>query len=133
MPFTQLPDTIRTRIAAFSIVGVVNTVLGVCVIVLSRLLGASPILANILGYATGLVVSFSLNSRITFGRRSVDRYVVGRFLTSFVVAFLLNIVTVALVTDIAGSRGLLASLAGVPIFTIVFYVLCEWWVFRKSA
>lgn len=130
MRFTQLPDKIHARIAAFSLVGVANTVVGVCIILVARVLGANAILANILGYGAGLTVSFTLNSRITFQKRSVNRYTIVRFLVAFAVAFLLNIAVVAAVADVMKQHGYLASLAGVPLFTIAFYLLCEYWVFR---
>lgn len=130
MWFTQLPDKIHARMAAFSLVGVANTIVGVCVILIARILGANAIVANILGYGAGLIVSFTLNSRITFQKRGVNRCTIVRFLAAFVVAFLLNIAVVAMVADAMGQHGYLASLAGVPLFTAAFYVLCEYWVFR---
>lgn len=75
-------------------------------------------------------MSFFLNSRITFRKRRVNRYTMIRFLGAFVVAFLINLAIVLMVTDIWMKQGLLASLSGVPLYTIVFYMLCEYWVFR---
>lgn len=131
MWFKRLPDKIHARIAAFSLVGVANTVVGVSVIAIAHVLGASPVLANVFGYGAGLVVSFSLNSRITFQRRIVDRYAFARFLCAFAIAFLANIAVVLVVTAALQQHRLLASLAGVPLYTVVFYVLCERWVFRR--
>lgn len=130
MWFKRLPDKIHARMAAFSLVGLANTVVGVSVIAIAHLLGASPVLANVFGYGAGLLVSFSLNSRITFQRRMVDRYAFARFLCAFAIAFLANIAIVLVVTDVLQQHGLLASLAGVPLYTFVFYALCEHWVFR---
>lgn len=118
--------------AAFSLVGLANTVVGVCIILIARVLGANPIVANIFGYGAGLIVSFTLNSRITFQGRSVNRYTMVRFLGAFAGAFLLNITAVLAVADMLRQRGLLASLVGVPLFTVAFYLLCEYWVFRRS-
>ena len=132
MWFTELPDKIHARIAAFSLVGVANTIVGVSVIAIAHYLGAGPVMANVFGYGSGLLVSFTLNSRITFQQRIVDRYAFARFLGAFLAAFLVNIAVVLAVTDIWMQHGLLASLAGVPLYTIIFYVLCERWVFRRS-
>lgn len=132
MWFMRLPDKIHARMAAFSLVGVVNTAVGVCVILIARVLGAHAIVANIFGYGAGLIVSFTLNSRITFQKRSVNGYTVVRFLGAFGAAFLVNITVVWMVADVLRQHGLLASLAGVPLFTVVFYLLCEYWVFRRA-
>lgn len=132
MWFTELPDKIHARMAAFSMVGVVNTIVGVSVIAIAHYLGANPIMANVFGYGAGLLVSFTLNSRITFRKRKVNLYTVIRFLVAFLVAFLVNIAVVLVATRVLGQHGLLVALVGVPVFTIAFYILCEYWVFRSS-
>lgn len=129
----RLPDKIYARVGAFSLVGVANTVAGVTVILVAGLLGANAILSNALGYGTGLIISFTLNSLFTFQGRAINRFTMLRFLSAFAFSFLLNIGAVYLTTTIFGFHGLLASLAGVPLFTGVFYVLCEYWVFRARA
>ena len=130
MSSMRLPDKILARVAAFSIVGVANTIVGVGVIVLASLLGANPILANVLGYGAGLVISFTLNSRFTFQRRRVDRSTVMRFLGAFAVTFCVNLAVVIAAKDLLNWHGLLASLAGTPFYVALFYLLCECWVFR---
>lgn len=129
---TQLPDKIHARVAAFSLVGVANTAVGVSIIAIAGLVGAGAVVANILGYAAGLLVSFVLNSRITFQKRRVDWYTVLRFLGAFAIAFLVNIAVVLVVTEVLKLHGVLPSLVGVPFFTAIFYVLCEYWVFSKA-
>ena len=128
----RLPDRIAARLAAFSLVGVANTLIGVGAILVAGVLGASPMLANILGYAVGLAVSFALNSQVTFQTRRIDRSTVVRFLAAFVVAFMLNLAVVKVVTELATTHTLLASLAGTPLYMTVFYLLCEYWVFQRS-
>lgn len=130
MSSMRLPDKILARVAAFSIVGVANTIVGVGVIVLASLIGAGPILANVLGYGAGLVISFTLNSRFTFQRRRVDRFTVMRFLGAFAIAFCVNLAVVIAAKDLLDWHGLLASLAGAPFYVALFYLLCECWVFR---
>lgn len=133
MSFAQLPDRLLARAAAFSLVGVANGIVGIAVIIVAGLLGARPVLANVLGYLAGLVVSFVLNSRVTFGARAVTRSTVVRFLLAFGVAFAANLAVVSFAERLFASHHLLASLAGTPLYVAVFYVLCEYWVFRRSA
>lgn len=128
-----LPDRIAARVAAFSLVGVVNGIVGVSVIVIAGLLGASPILANVLGYGAGLVVSFLLNSRITFHARVVDRCTLMRFLSAFAASFAVNLAAVGVAGKLLDTHKLVASLAGTPLYILMFYLLCEYWVFRQRA
>lgn len=129
----QLPDRIAARIAAFSLVGVANGVVGIGVIVIAGLAGAGPMLANVLGYAAGLLVSFTLNSRVTFHSRAVDRHTVVRFLCAFAASFAANLIVVRIAERLLDSHKLLASLAGTPLYIVMFYLLCEYWVFRPHA
>jgi putative flippase GtrA len=119
--------------AAFSLVGVVNTIVGFSIIFIATTLGASPIWANVFGYGAGLCVSFVLNSRVTFQRRRTGRSTLLRFLCAFAIAFAANITLVWVITHVFALRGPLASLAGAPAFTVIFYVLSECWVFRHAA
>lgn len=116
--------------AAFSLVGVANGIVGVGVIVITGLLGADPILANVLGYAAGLLVSFALNSKLTFQSRLIDRRTVMRFLAAFAVALAANLAIVKITADLIGSHKLLTSLSGTPLYVGTFYLLCEYWVFQ---
>jgi putative flippase GtrA len=133
MSFVRLPDRLAGRMAAFSLVGVANGVVGIVVIMVAGLLGAGPVLANVLGYGAGLVVSFTLNSRVTFHARAVDRSTVLRFLAAFAMAFAVNLVVVKVVTDAVGTHKLLGSLAGTPLYVAIFYLSCEHWVFRHRS
>lgn len=133
MSSTQLPDRLIVRGVAFSLVGVINTLVGVAVIVVAGLAGAGPIVANVLGYAAGLLVSFTLNARVTFRQRAVDRGTLVRFLLAFAGAFVVNLVVVTVVTRTVGAGNIVGSLAGVPFYTVLFYLLCEYWVFARQA
>lgn len=133
MSSMRLPDRIAARVAAFSLVGVVNGIVGVSVIVIAGLLGAGAILANVLGYGAGLVVSFILNSRVTFHARKVDRYTLMRFLGAFAASFAVNLAVVAIAERLFDAHKLVASLAGTPLYILMFYLLCESWVFRQRA
>jgi putative flippase GtrA len=132
MSFTRLPDKLAARVAAFSLVGVANGIVGIVVIVVASLSGAGPLLANLLGYGAGLLVSFTLNSRVTFHSRAVDSYTVARFLVAFGVAFAIDLLVVKIVSDLFTTSRLLASLSGTPLYVVNFYLLCEYWVFRRN-
>lgn len=133
MNILDLPDKIAARFAAYSIAGVANAIVGVSSILIAGALGASAVLANIIGYGLGLMVSFSLNSRITFRGRKVDLATVLRFLIGFAIAFAVNIGVVAAASDWTRWPKSIASLAGTPLYVVLFFLLCEHWVFRHTA
>lgn len=132
MNILDLPDKIAARFAAYSVAGVANAIVGVSSILIAAALGASAVLANVIGYGLGLMVSFSLNSRITFRGRKVDPETVLRFLAGFGVAFAANIGVVAAASGWTSLPKSISSLAGTPLYVVLFFLLCEHWVFRHA-
>lgn len=132
MNILDLPDRVVARFAAYSIAGVANAIVGVSSILVAGALGASAVLANVIGYGLGLIVSFSLNSRITFRGRKVGLGTVLRFLVGFGIAFAANIGVVAAAGDWTRLPKSVASLAGTPLYVVLFFLLCEHWVFRHA-
>jgi len=126
----QLHERLPGRMAAFSLAGLANTVVGVGLIVLCGMQGLGPIPSNIIGYAGGLLLSFTLNSRITFRNRSRDKRTIARFLGAFAVAFALNLAIVAWLTSWLTLPPVLVSLSGTPAYMVCFFLLCEKWVFQ---
>lgn len=129
----RLHEHLPGRVAAFSLTGVANTVVGVGLIVLCGMHGLDPIAANIVGYAGGLLLSFTLNSRVTFRNRSRDHRTIARFLVAFAVSFAINLAIVALLTAWLAPPRILTSLAGMPAYIVCFFLLCERWVFQTTS
>lgn len=129
----NLPDRIAARFAAYSVAGVANAIVGVSAILIAGALGTSAVLANLIGYGLGLIVSFTLNSRITFRGRKVDWVTALRFLAGFGIAFGVNIGVVMGAEHIPGLPKSITSLAGTPAYVVLFFLICEHWVFRRPA
>jgi putative flippase GtrA len=122
---------IRNSALRFAGVGVINSVL--CILIIfgfKSLAGVGDVAANLTGYVVGLTCSFLLNRHWTF--QHTDRFMptLLGFLTVFLGSYLLNIVTVLILIH-AGSNDYVAHLAGMPLYSVVFYVGCRYFVFRK--
>lgn len=128
----RLHDHLLGRVAAFSLAGLANTAVGIALIVFCGMQGLGPVASNIVGYAGGLLLSFTLNSRITFRNRSRDRRTVLRFFGAFAVAFAVNLAIVSLTTTWLAVPAILASLTGTPAYMASFFLLCEKWVFQPT-
>ena len=123
-----------SRVWRFSVVGVVNTVIGLAVIYGALFAGLGDFAANALGYGVGLVLSFVLHRGWTFaGRtRTLSRDAVG-FGLAWVIAYLANLAVIG-----AGrSQGLFENpfvqLVGVMVFAAAFYLLTSRLVFVGSS
>jgi len=117
----------------FGIVGILNTVVGLGVIVLAKaLLDAGDLAANILGYCVGFIVSFHANRRWTFSHQGGNAYALARFVFAFALSYAINLVTVFGLRDVFHINSYLAQAAGVIPYTFFFYILCAYFVFSSG-
>lgn len=118
------------QIARFALVGVLNTAVGLTVILAAKaLLGWGDLAANATGYAVGLSTSFVLNRSWTFRDRGRISPAFARFLGAFVLAYLANLAAVFGLRDLAGVDSYLAQTAGVIPYTAVFFIASRAFVF----
>jgi putative flippase GtrA len=118
------------QLVRFALVGVLNTVVGYSVIFACMyLLGMKPVSSNMVGYAFGLVVSYTLNRSFTFRSAAAKKREIMRFLTIFMIAYLTNIGVLVLLTDHAGVHKGWAQLLAGAVYTVLFFVLSKYYVF----
>lgn len=121
------------QLLRFAAVGVLNTVVGYSVIFACMyLLGMGPVASNVVGYAFGLVVSYTLNRTFTFRSAAGKKREIVRFVSIFMVAYLSNIGVLVLLTDHANvHKGWAQLIAGV-VYTGIFFVLSKYYVFAAQ-
>lgn len=116
------------QLAAFGAVGLINTALGLGVIFACMdWLHLAPLVANAAGYAVGLLVSFTLNGRFTFGQARFSGPTFARFLAVFALAWAANAGLVLWLTPVDRH---LAQIAGMGCYTVLNFVGCKLFVFR---
>jgi len=85
-------DLSRSTLVRYVIVGVGNTCVGFCVIVLLELaLGFTPVQANAGGYLVGLLFSYAMNRSFTFRSDIGHKIAVPAFVGAALVCYLLNL------------------------------------------
>lgn len=117
-------------LARFALVGVINTAIGFALILLGLRLGLGDYAANALGYGLGLGVSYALNRSWTFKARNAPSWAeFGRFAASFAMAYGANLAILG-IGRAAGMAGQpLLHLAGLGLYSVLFYVLSRTIVF----
>ncbi len=116
----------------FGLVGVANTALGLAVILASMsLLGLSPVLANVVGYAAGLCLSFYVNSRWTFGHRA-SAGTAARFTLAFGVSYLMNVAVLLIGLHVFEASAVTAQVFAVVTYSVVFFVLSKGFVYTNE-
>lgn len=117
----------------FLFVGLANTAVALGVIFFAKIwLGLSDALANVLGYACGLTLSFLLNRRWTFRHSGALGRSVPTFLLVQAVAYFLNLYCVLMLID-WGVNSFLAQALGIPPYTIMSYLGSRYLVFADPA
>ena len=112
--------------------GIINTIIGFIIIFTAMEIGFSPILSNILGYISGLIIGFLVSKKIIF--KSDGSFVVESimYLCSFTVAFSLNLVALYLMINIGKWRDVPSQFFAGIIYSVVMYSLSRLLVFSSK-
>lgn len=113
--------------------GVINTIIGFVVIFCAMALGFSPMISNVLGYASGLMLGFAFSRKFVF--RSNGHFVTEsvRYLISFIISFLFNLMVLRLAMDFLNLNAVISQLAAAAGYTLVMYILTRLFVFEPKA
>jgi putative flippase GtrA len=120
----------------FAAVGLANTAIGLAAIyAVMFFFQTGPAIANAIGYAIGLAVSFSLNRVWTFNSDRPVGHVLPKFLLVAALSYLLNLGAVVAAASHFSVNPYLAQLLGVGIYTVCVFFGCRWFVFapRRTA
>jgi putative flippase GtrA len=118
------------QLGRFLSVGVLNMLVGLLVIYACKwFFHAGDVSANAIGYGAGLVNSFALNSRWTFGYRGPQVPALVKFFAVALVAYAMNLLTVLLLIRY-GVDSYLAQALGIPPYTLTTYLASKFFVFR---
>ena len=119
-----------TDLCRFLLVGAANTAVGYCLILFLRYgLHFGSLLANLGGYGTGVVLSYTLNRNFTFSNKRPHFEAVPRFCLVFCLCFVFNILILESGMLIFDMPYVLAQALAVCGYTISFYKLNRLYVF----
>ena len=115
-------------------VGLFNTALSLAIIMgLDRGLHADPQLANLGGYAVGIMSGFLLSRRFVFKSRSSSRATAPKYLLTVLAGFCLNQLALFEARRLFAALPfdhLIAQLCGMAIYTVSVFLTCRFWVFK---
>jgi putative flippase GtrA len=124
---------ILRQLIVFLGVGLINT--GTTLTVILALIywfHLHQLFANFLGYALGIVVSFTLNRRLTFKDEEKRRRSAVLFLAAAAIAYGLNVVVILAAERGWGINLYLSQILGNIAYTLSFFLLCRWFVFPQK-
>ena len=114
-------------------VGVANTLVALLVIYSAKwFFNLGDVTANALGYAIGLAVSFTLNSRWTFVHCGPQLPALAKFMLVALVAYGINLLTVMVAIHSIGLNDYIAQALGIPPYTLTSFFASKYLVFRAK-
>ncbi|HSI55228.1 MAG TPA: GtrA family protein [Ramlibacter sp.] len=130
-----MPSTFRldNEVTRFLGVGVAATALQYLVYgALLRILPGPAVVASVLGYVAGSVLSYLLNYHVTFGSSRAHASAVPRFYAMVAVAFLLNAAIVGGLVDGMGLNAWLGQVVATVACLAWNYAVSRRWVFGTA-
>ncbi|MDE8651510.1 GtrA family protein [Novosphingobium album (ex Liu et al. 2023)] len=121
------------QLIRFGAVGLVNTLVGLAVIMGLIALGAGDYAANLYGYLVGLALSFVLNRSWTFGVRGAVHWAeVARFLGAVAIAYGLSLAVLTLMRGWGFRESLVGQGAAMITYSGCLLVLSRGFVFPRA-
>jgi putative flippase GtrA len=117
----------------YCIIGVINTIFCFSTIfVLMYFLKINYLMSNIVGYAVGLIISFSLNKYKNFKSRGSLKKEFPLFLAAFGCAYSTNIIILWIAAEFFHVNKIFSQIIAGIAYTIVFYFFIKLIVFIKQ-
>jgi putative flippase GtrA len=130
-PLFAMSAVIRQTVR-FSVVGLLNTIIGLAAIYsVLFFFSTGPIIANLIGYSIGLIISFVLNRNWTFDQAGTGHERLPVFLLVAGLSYLCNLGVVAAGSYVFGLSPYLVQLFGLPTYTMVMFLGCRMFVFTS--
>ena len=117
----------------FLLTGAANTLLGLAIIYALKLAGMRDVPANLLGYALGIWISYTMHAAWSFSYRGSIRAALPRYVLVTLLAYLANLAVVSIALYWWGLNGYVAQAFGIPPYALVGYFGSKLYVFRRSA
>lgn len=133
LPETGMSGLIRQSLR-YGAVGLANTAISLITIYAAIFFfSTGPAVANAIGYAIGLAVSFALNRLWTFGDSRSFGKLLPRYLLVAAISYLVNLSVVLVATHRLGVGPYLVQIFGMGVYTVTMFLGCRWFVFRTPA
>lgn len=120
------------QLVRFGVVGLASNALGLCWYALLTWLGVGPKVAMSLLFLIGTLQTFVFNKRWSFRYSGTDGYVLARYLSAYVLGYLLNLVMLVLLVDYAGYPHLPVQAVMILVVAMLMFVLQKFWVFAPA-
>lgn len=119
------------QVFKFAGVGVLNTAVGVSIILLMKYAQFNDFVSSFSGYFVGYILSFFLNKKITFSHKGNFKKLFLKYTMAYVIAYGINFLWITFLAFLLKTN-YLHHILGVPVFFILNFLICKYWVFQND-
>lgn len=126
--------SVSAELLRYAVGGLLNSLVGyLAFLVALHVFSLSISASNVIAYAAGLTVAYMLNKNFVFQGRPHSMALVWKFLFGFAIAFGTNLLVLHGAGALLHLRAELAQLAAMAAYTVTFYLMSKYFVFRVPA
>ena len=114
----------------YILVGAFNTLTGYVIIASLFYIGFIPELSNFIGYFIVIFISYFLNKKYIFRSKDSHKKNFPRFISSMLIAYLLNLLTFEILYRILSVNIYLSQVYAIIVYTLIGFFLSKIWVFK---
>jgi len=122
----------RSLVGRYLLSGAGNTLAGFSLIFGLMWMGVSPYVANVAGYALGLVMGFLVSRSFVFNDNDVFNRQMWRYSLAFVACVALNILVLTLALQLLEVNRFLSQCLAAGSFTAAMYLMSRFFVFKNA-
>ena len=119
-----------TYLLRYAGAGLVNAITGLGTIALLTYLNVHPVIANVSGFAIGIIFSFTLAKFFVFKRRNNTKSQMQRYALAFTIAYGLNIITLLLLKGLVHAA--IAQALAISVYVVFMYALMRLYIFPDN-
>ena len=137
MRFIFLPKALLVKLfdenfLRYILIGVVNTFLGYMIIFSLFYFNIQPELSNFMGYIIVITISYHLNTKYNFKRKSQNKNAFLQFVLSMLDAYLFNLLIFLVCYRIMAINMYISQLFAGLAYVLIGYFLTKFWIFKKN-
>lgn len=116
----------------FIFAGLINTFIGLGIILTLVNAGFHDLIANALGYCIGFAISFYLNGRWTFGRTRLTGIQAAKFIFVVAACYIANVLVILILKDGLGMASMPSQTVAVAVYSASSFLLFRFFVFSTD-
>lgn len=114
----------------FVIVGLLNSLFGYTVIIISYHITNNYYISNAIGYLLGLLLSFNLNSKITFKKKNKTNSNFHKFVMAFFISYSFNVIILSACIEINLFDLYISQAVALVSYTLILFLISKYYVFK---